>query len=89
MSSLEMQSSWMINGNGIKFVVLFWSGSRTHMFITHTEIMLNFKAMRNSQEPGIFRIKTLTMSTVHSPCAFIIAMLLRLKISAFMLQVKD
>lgn len=51
--------------------------------------MLNFKVIRDSQEPDIFRIKTLTMSTVHSPCAFIIAMLLKLETSAFMLQVKD
>lgn len=79
----------MINANGISLVVVFQSGSRTHMFMSHTEMMLNFKALINSQEPDIFRIKTLTMSTVHSPCAFIIATLLRLEISAFMLQLKD
>lgn len=59
------------------------------MFISHTEMMLNFKALINSQERDKFRIKTLTMSTVHPPCAFIIAILLSLEISAFMLEVKD
>lgn len=52
-------------------------------------MMLNFKALIHSQEPDKFRIKTLTMSTVHLPCAFIIAILLTLEISAFMLEVKD
>lgn len=54
-----LQSSWMINANGISLVVVFRSGSRTHM--------LNFKALRNSQEPDIFWIKIFTMSTVHPP----------------------
>lgn len=79
----------MINANGISLVVVFQSGSRTHMFISHTEKMLNFKALINSQEPDKCRIKSLTMSTVHPLCAFIIAMLLRLEINSFMLQVKD
>lgn len=51
--------------------------------------MLNFKALINSQEPDKFRIKTLTMSAVQPPCAFIIAILLTLEISAFKLEVKD
>lgn len=71
------------------YLWLFFEVGQEHMFMSHTEMMLNFKALINSQEPDIFRIKTLTMSTVHSPCAFIIATLLRLEISAFMLQVKD
>lgn len=79
----------MINANDISFVVVFPSGSRTHMFVSHTEMMLNFKALVNSQEPDISRGKSLTVSTVHSPCAFIIATLIKLEISAFMLQVKD
>lgn len=65
--AIFLQSSWMINANGISLVVVFQSGSRTHMFISHTENMLNFKALINSQEPDKCRIKTLTMSTVHPP----------------------